>query len=771
MRKYHPFIFALLLIGFTSVIAQVLLIRELMIVFYGNELSSGILLGNWLLLTAFGAFLIGKISDKFRFGMKEFIFLQLSLALILPLEIFLTRSIKILFGVPHGELLGMLFIFLISFLILLPLSTLLGAQFSLGSKIISRKEKNLGIGKVYLYESIGWVTGGLILHYLLFPLQMKAFQIIFLLAIINLISASLLLSKTKTKKFSRIIIVIFLIIFFSLFLYSTKNSLIEDFTRNLEFPGSLILSEDSIYGNFAITQSGEQKNFYQNGLLMFTSEDIAKNEELIHFSLLEHPNPRNVLLIGGGVSGVLREILKHPSIEKITYLELNPLVIKRSQYYISQEDSEALKNPKVFLIYGDARFFVKTTKEKYDVIIINLPDPSTAQLNRFYTLEFFTEAKKILESSGEGEGGEILLVKVPFSESYIGKETQQLDLSIFKTLKEVFRDVKVIPAGEEILFLGSDSNVLTYDSKILTSRLHERNLSLKFISEGYLNYKLSPEKINFALSSIQFPDEREAIINSDLRPVSYYLTLLISISMFYPHGTTSLIHSFENLFWFIPLFLLIFLSFSKFKKFKRRNQRIQKIPILAVMFTTGFSSMIFEIVLLLGFQIFYGYLYYKVSLIITAFMFGLALGSFLSLKIILRKVELNAKKILIISEFFIVFFSLTLPLIFIFLTKTTISLFYFEILFPTLSIISGVLVGLEFPLASRIYFGELKKSTKEKIGEIAGILYSSDLIGAFFGAILTSAILIPAVGIINICILSGVLNFITGIFLLFSDSQ
>src|ERR1039458_5428686 len=73
------------------------------------------------------------------------------------------------------------------------------------------------------------------------------------------------------------------------------------------------------YGNLAVTETGTLRSIYDNGAMLANVPDENAAEEEVHYALLEHPAPRNVLLIGGGVNGSIAQALKHPSIERIDY--------------------------------------------------------------------------------------------------------------------------------------------------------------------------------------------------------------------------------------------------------------------------------------------------------------------------------------------------------------------------------------------------------------------------------------------------------------------
>ena len=99
--------------------------------------------------------------------------------------------------------------------------------------------------------------------------------------------------------------------------------------------------------------------------------------------MVQHKSPQKVLVLSGILSGVLDEIGKYP-IKEIDYVEVNPEIIK-----LAKPSQNLDSNIQVNIIEKDALRFLKRNNKKYDVVLINLSKPSTIQLNRYYTSEFF----------------------------------------------------------------------------------------------------------------------------------------------------------------------------------------------------------------------------------------------------------------------------------------------------------------------------------------------------------------------------------------------
>ncbi|GAJ10112.1 unnamed protein product, partial [marine sediment metagenome] len=150
------------------------------------------------------------------------------------------------------------------------------------------------------------------------------------------------------------------------------------------------------------------------------------------------------------------------------------LIIEAAHSFSTPLTEFELSNPKVAVHYIDGRLFMSRSQEHYDVIIINLPSPSTLQLNRFYTREFFQIADARLSSDG------ILAITCPGSLSYMGEELANLNACVYRTLHDVFPYIRAIP-GETNLFLASPSaKISTAEPTLLAQRMQDRNLKGKY---------------------------------------------------------------------------------------------------------------------------------------------------------------------------------------------------------------------------------------------------------------------------------------------------
>jgi len=148
-----------------------------------------------------------------------------------------------------------------------------------------------------------------------------------------------------------------------------------------------------------IETKGHGKMLLNDGLIMVTERDeFAYHDMISHLPLFVHPNPKNVLVIGGGDGGTAREVIRHTSVEKCTMVEIDAMVIEACKEHIPQTAS-ALENPKINLIIGDGVQFVKETKEKFDVIIVDSTDP-IGPAQPLFGEEFYQDVFNCLTDEG-----------------------------------------------------------------------------------------------------------------------------------------------------------------------------------------------------------------------------------------------------------------------------------------------------------------------------------------------------------------------------------
>ena len=730
------------ILGFTSIISQVVLLRELIIVFYGNETAYAIILASWLFWVAVGSFAASCFVGRIKQPLKVLSWIHVALFFVLPITLVFLRVVKQVMRIPTGEIVGIIPVCVVAYLVLAPLAVLLGGLFTLACRASQEKREGRPsefVGSIYLWESIGASVGGFLFS-CVFVHFIPMLVMVFLLGVVNL-GVFLFLCFSDRKWLRKGIAALVL---FSAICSFWGGEKLDQWTRAVQWKGfNVVAVEDSIYGNIVLTKDEAEYSLFENGLLSFTTGDDLNSEESIHLPFSQHPSPEKVLLIGNGLGGALREALKYPQVH-VDYVELDSKVVEVSRQYLSSEDLSPLDDERVAVYHLDARWFIKRTQKTYDVIVVNLSDPYTAMLNRYYSLEFFQEASRILKEEG------ILALRVSSAENYLNREAKAFLRSIHTTLKNVFVDVKSIPGDTHAFFACKNTGVLTADPDVLSRRLARRDVNTKYVREYYLPYKMSEDRLSY----IEEVLAQEGEINTDMKPIAY----LYDIVLWSTHFDTA----FRNIFskiagvrcWHLFVIPLVVLIFGLY--FQRRWPAL---PVGISILTTGFSEIVFQVIVILAFQALYGYAYYKVGLIMTSFMTGLVLGSFVAKKIIVVCPQ-RGVGIYKITQAAICIYPLLLPVVFVVFRDMAVTqrwISVFATTFAMLPIVAGFIGGLQYPLAAMITC-VINPNKQEGAARSAGVLYGMDVLGATVGALLAGTFLIPLWGIVEVVIFCAVLN-------------
>ncbi|MFH2146145.1 MAG: fused MFS/spermidine synthase [Candidatus Omnitrophota bacterium] len=732
-----------IVMGLSCFGGQLLLIREFLIIFYGNELSIGLVLGNWLLLEAAGSFIFGKISAKLRNPGLIYALICIGITILFPLSIFTVRIIKNILSIAVGEGVGVAIISISSFLVMASLALLLGAQFPLVCRLMQKyfpkKKLSESIGKNYFLEAAGFGLGGIIITFLLIP-HINSLRIALVLGAMNLACAYFIL-LLEYKKISLKIKAVLLALLM-LFAFGYKTDLLHKVSLKLQWRNLNIIDwENSVYGNIAVTKQAEQYVFYYDGLPFMTipEPDIVFTEDLINFSLALADRPKDILFIGPALGGYISQALKFP-LSTITYAELDPSIIKMARRYQTDLTTQELNDPRVKIHTIDGRRFLNKTGNKFDRIIINLPLPSTFQLNRFFTQEFFALCKTRLKENGA------VCLSLPGSLSSLSEEIIELNKCILNSLLRVFKKTEVI-TGYYNLYLAKDASDFEADADKIYAHLKTNGVKSALFTQFYIKDRLRLENKRWFYENIRRHPVR---LNRDLDPAGVLYGLRYWNAMFSDVHFKSLFRTITQLktkeafLILISLFAIFFSSllFGLSKKSSASALLRRIIPSLII--SSGLTGASLNLIVILGLQTLYGYVYAYIGILISSFMLGLTFGAMVATKNLSRFKNSVAALVKIDSAF--VLFSLFFPFFILganYLSGQNVSAPLIFILFCMNSAAAGFLVGFEFPLGNKIY---LENNSKQNP---SNILYALDMLGAFFGSVFISIALIPTVGIIN----------------------
>ncbi len=710
-------------IGASAVMTQLALMRELLGAFSGNELVFGLSLGNWLLLTAAGAWLgrwlagggadAGRIAGRFIAGL-------IAIAIIPLLQVVAVRVLRDVVFVRGGAV-GLAGTALGSLLLLLPFCVVSGALLTLACALPDRPAPGPGsagagtagaIGRVYVADSLGSVAGGAIFSFALVP-WFDHFALLCFPAAMNLLLAGVVAWRLRRPVLLGAAIIVSAGLAVHLALVDA-----DAVTTAVQHWGTpTVFHANSPYGRLVVTDDSGQLTFYENGVPVVSTQNVAPLEETVHYAMSQRPDARQVLLIGGGVAGTAREILRY-GVDTVTYVEIDPLIIAAGRRFLP----DSLADSRIRTVAADGRRFVRRTDRRFDVIIVDLPDPSTLQLNRFLTVEFFAGARRILQPGG------VLAFGLGHYENFVSPELARLLSSARRTLGQVFPHVQLIPGGR-VFFLAADGP-LTLD---IAARLKQRGLATRFVNRHYLEAALAPDR----LADLDRAVAQPSALNTDFNPTLYRYFQRHWLSQFTPPAGAATGRAAAGVLLVLAIAGLI---------------RMRAVP--RVIFAAGFAASALEVVLLLAFQVLYGSLYRQVGLVVTVFMAGLAAGAWSANRRLARPAAPGPRRLALLAGAIGVL-AAALPLVLTRLEGLDAAVgrdWGGQAVILLLGGALAALVGHQFPLAAAAGRGGPAAT--------AARLYGADLAGAALGALLVSAWLIPIFGVTAVCLLTAGLNLI-----------
>jgi len=738
---------AVALIGFSAVIGQIVLMRELVVVFNGNEMSLGIMLATWLFWTAVGSYVSSLVKLGERNARTAVALLECLLGVSLLPTIWWLRASRNVFQTVPGELLGPVPMILTSLVCLSVFCALSGCLFVVATRMYAQAcgtSARVATSSAYLLEAAGSGAGGILASVVLLRFC-NSFQIAAVVMLLNLCMAAMLLLPLRRVQ---VISTGLAIAVLAGFLLICVTPWLEESSQKRLWRGfHLLASRDSIYGQLAVTETGDIRSIYDNGMVLASAPDESAAEEAVHYALLEHPAPRHVLLIGGGVNGSIAQALKHPTIERIDYVELDPALVSIARQFFP-EQAASFSDPRVHVHYADGRHYLKATAERFDVIVLNLPDPQTAQLNRFYTREFFASAREHLAPGG------LLALQLRSSEDYISPDLAAFLRCIQHTLRQVFPQPAIIPGETIHFFAAMQPGVLTENPQTLISRLQTRHVETRYVREYFLPFRMMPDRM--AQVHEQLQPLPETPVNRDFAPIAYYFSVeLWSVQFhsayarwFRAAAQRSFSSSLVGSCTLLALLTIILAS-------RRVREKRARAAAVFCVTATGFTLMAQQIFLLLLFQSVYGYVYHQLAVLIAMFMAGIALGSWLAIRHVASGVDIG---LMVSAASIQLLLAASVPALMLVITLLAQSsggiptLLTAQLVFPLLAVLSGLLGGYQFPVATGIYLRD------DSAQRGVGTLYAWDLLGGCAGALLLSGYLIPVFGFWKAAWFSAAIN-------------
>ena len=683
-------------IGLSSMLLQIAGLRQLLSAFSGNELDIGITLSVWLTAVGMGSFAGFRLKSKNAFALSF-----IGVGLMSQPTIILINMIRPVLSRGIGETISLPMTISSTVVSLLPICFVIGMQFPLAVSYSGGKT-----AKVYSLEAAGAFIGGTLFTFIL----SGRVDVLILSASISMINLLTGISLIRKKSLIPLLLIPAILYFGA-----------ERTSTEFQWSGFKFIKRiESRYGEITVLKMRDQLYVYSTGKFQFSYPDPQTEELRAHLPMSIHPSPSRVLMIGGSPA-VLRELLKYP-VSHLDFIEIDPFMITVSFGLLGREDATIVKDRRLRIISEDARRFIKELHgPSYDLIVSNLPEPATANINRFYTTDFFKEVRVALNKGG------IFSLILPTSSGYIGRRMQVANGSVYNSLGDVFKKVGTSSAEYGYLF-ASDGPVDT-DPSALKEHFSQRRIRTEYFLPYILDDAFSPLKVSMVRERL----EKTGISNSDIKPVAYLYNLMLWAEV---HEGRILNDLLESEGWRVVLSVsVLFLIFAALLWGRKE-------AVYFSMFTTGYSAMGFSLVIILAYQAAYGYVYEMMGLLTALFMLGMAFG--------VRIIKNSPKPLKILL-------SLEAAAIVLFISAGP--LLQTEVLFYAMNLVCGMLAGMQFAAVNMCMNGQ-------ETAAVAGKLYAIDLTGSFLGSFLSSILLIPLLGIQNMLLTLVSLKIISFLLLL-----
>ncbi|MGA2172590.1 MAG: 4Fe-4S binding protein [Sedimentisphaerales bacterium] len=717
--------FVIFAYGLFSIAAQTLIFREFLTSFESNDITIGIFFGCWFVWIALGAVLVNKSKRLAELLLANIELLLLAYLPAFILEVILIIHIRQFAGIAPYVLLPIPTALLLGVLVNVPVSLITGLLFPLTCRWV-QLDTTPSVSRVYLLESLGSFIGGLGTT-LLLAFGVTSAKIFLLLAFI--LSVAVLLSLVAGSHRKTTIPVILLVILFGIGLASGIDRPIANRLNIAKW--SRLLPADSLSGSFQTAQAEYLYGTYQGqwvvvreGSAVEAVPDPTSAGRTIALTLSQNPKGSRVLVIGYGL-GLCRQFLQLPQIDRLVWAHPDNEYVSRVLQFAPRELS--ISDTRFERFAGDIRSLLNQQKEKFDLVIINMPDAASSASNRYFTLDFFEQVKRSLRPAG------VLALCVPGGENIMGTELVTIGASAKLTLTRVFPNM-VIAAGDQTWFIASDANDISGDPGTLRNRFAAiQNAAEVYPPNGLFSIYL-PDRAAKAINAYNSADlPAEQLLNRDSRPLANLYSLLLSAKQ----SDAPVTRLFKYLVmaglpvFLVPIFIYVLLRLI-FLLTAPAGARPSIFDYTFLLFSVGTVGIGVVIVLMFLYQTRFGSLYLHIGAVSSLYMAGLAVGAAVANRFLRN--HANRPDML-----------LTATLLIHCIILAAIAFWPAEMwghyAFAVAFIVCGLCAGCYFPIAGRM-LADCGLATTS----VAAQLQTIDHFGAAAGGVVTTLALVPVLG-------------------------
>ncbi|MBI5523785.1 MAG: hypothetical protein HY910_14245 [Desulfarculus sp.] len=706
-------------LGLTAGLNQVVLLRELLVLAGGNELSLALSLAGWLCLSALGSLLASRLP----------------LAPVSPLPallvagvggllgLVLARLAPVILGFDPGEAAGLGRALLSCLLALAPAGLAAGAAFPLLLAVVPSTESAPSgvLARVYGLEALGAALAGALFATLLVPACSPL--MILLLAALLAAGVAVAVSPLPGR---------WLALAWALLLASglVQAGTWDRVLRQAQWPGrAMVALAETPYAQLMATRQAGQTDFHASGLWFLSWPESQRRERLGLLPLLALPQARQALFIGGAAQGAAMQMASSSQV-RVTAVEPDPWLLD----FVSAHATPGAGPDNLQVVHGDGRLFLQRAKGRFDLVVLDLPPPATVQLNRFYSQEGLAALQRALTPQGVA----VLALAGP-GEGLGRLQARQMG-SLLAAARASFAQVLPFWGPELLLFCAKQEGTLSEDPALWRERLAQRDWpQVHAVRDDLLDQGLDPWRRRQFLETLELTGPHRP--NRDLHP----LALLHD-----PHlwgvqlgGRSALAEALAGLrAWHLGLPLLALGALLAWRA--RRGKATVGRARLSLgwgLLVAGCTSTAWSLLLTMAWQSAFGSLYLGLALLLGSFMLGMG-GAALWAG---PRLEALARPSAWLG---LGHWTLALGCLATLGVAHWLSLLGapgkgYQVLVLALAALDGALTGAYFALAGRA--GRLLATGPARLARLGGGLYGLDLAGGVLGAF-WPLLLVPSLG-------------------------
>ncbi|MFZ4688517.1 MAG: polyamine aminopropyltransferase [Polymorphobacter sp.] len=287
--------------------------------------------------------------------------------------------------------------------LVLLIGTLVGLEVPLLMRLLKdRLEFGDLVSKVLTFDYIGALAASLLFPLLLVP-QLGLIRAGFLFGLANVAVALGLMWMLPDRRRLRGEFVAGVAVAAALVAGLFGAERLQKFTEVAAYQAPVIYAASTPYQRIVLTWAGDDLRLFLNGNLQFSSRDEYRyHEALVHPALGRVARPARVLVLGGGDGLAVREILKHPGVESVTLVDLDPAVTRlfARTTILAALNRGALSDRRVQVVNADAFVWLRANRRQYDAVVVDFPDPTNFSVGKLYTLSLYRELARAIAPGG-----------------------------------------------------------------------------------------------------------------------------------------------------------------------------------------------------------------------------------------------------------------------------------------------------------------------------------------------------------------------------------